>query len=188
LGAAKYGVTNAPEPYRWAQQNRLSSTRRSEFMTKQPEIQPSKASSLEAIQFLLGSWQAESKPGEPSGGFSFVSQLQSRIILRTNYADYPATREKEAYRHEDLMVIYLNGNQELQADYYDSEGHNIRYFGQVTGDDQVAFISESTSTGPGFRLSYRLDERSILIGSFEIAPPDQPGTFMPYLSWSAHRM
>jgi len=109
---------------------------------------------LGSLHFLLGQWWADQKFGEPAGGFTFASQLQSRIIVRTNYADYPATDERQAYRHEDLMVIYCDENQTLRADYYDSEGHVIRYSGQVIEKNRVVCTSEPTGSGPGFRFTY----------------------------------
>lgn len=141
--------------------------------------------SLDSLNFLLGKWQAVSKPGEPTGSFEFSLQLQSKIIVRTNHADYAATNERPAFRHEDLMVIYQEADTGLRADYYDSEGHVIRYTGQIPGKNQIVFSSLPTASTPGFRLSYNLDHDGRLNGSFEVAPPNQPDSFMPYLAWSA---
>ena len=141
--------------------------------------------SLDSLGFLLGKWQAVSKPGEPTGGFEFALQLHSKIIVRTNYADYAATSERPAFRHEDLMIIYLDAEQGLHADYYDSEGHVIRYNGKITGKNQVVFSNLPTASSPGFRLSYNLDQDGRLNGSFEVAQPNQPDSFTPYLAWLA---
>lgn len=140
------------------------------------------------LHFLLGQWEAISRAGEAVGGFSFDLQLLARVIVRTNYADYPATGERPAFRHEDLMVIYLDDAQALRADYFDSEGHVIRYAGQVGAPDQVTFTSSPASAGPGFRLAYRLTDPGVLAGTFEITSPDQAGKFSPYLAWSARRV
>jgi hypothetical protein len=140
---------------------------------------------LSSLDFLLGQWRALNKPGEPTGEFSFVSQLQSKIIIRTNHADYAATSERPAFRHEDLMVIFCDENQNMLAEYYDSEGHVIHYSGQVIGENEVVFTSIPAASSPGFRLSYRLDDDGILIGSFEVASTAEPNVFTPYLNWSA---
>jgi len=140
---------------------------------------------LSSLSFLLGQWQALSKPGEPTGEFRFVSQLQSKIIVRTNHADYDATNERPAFRHEDLMIIYCDDAQKLLADYYDSEGHVIHYVGQVNGENKVVFTSLPMAASPRFRLSYHLDDERRLIGTFETASPVEPNVFTPYLSWSA---
>ncbi len=146
-----------------------------------------KASRLDDLGFLLGEWQAVSQPGEPTGRFTFTAQVQSRVIVRTNYADYAATNDRPAYRHEDLMVIYEDEQQQLRADYYDSEGHVIRYAGNMTAPNAVVFTSEPAQSGPGFRLSYQLRRDGELQGTFEIAAPNSPGAFAPYLAWTARR-
>ena len=88
---------------------------------------------LEPLRFLLGDWQADGggKPGEASGGFTFASGLQERVIVRTNYAEYLAAADKPSSRHDDLMVLYAAESGEIRADYYDSEGHVIRYAGST---------------------------------------------------------
>jgi hypothetical protein len=142
---------------------------------------------LSELDFLLGHWQAASKPGEPTGGFDFSYQLGSQVIIRKNYADYAATSERPGFRHEDLMVIYCDGDQVLRADYYDSEGHVIRYTGETPGIQQAVFTSEPATPDPGFRLNYHLEDTGVLYGYFEVSPPDQPDTFRPYLTWAATR-
>jgi len=141
--------------------------------------------SLDSLSFILGKWQAVSKPEEPTGGFEFSHQLQSKIIVRTNFADYPATNERPAFRHEDLMIIHQDADEGLRADYYDSEGHVIHYTGRITGNNQVIFSSSPTASTPGFRLGYTLDHDGKLNGSFEVAQPNQPDSLTPYLAWSA---
>jgi hypothetical protein len=144
---------------------------------------------IEALRFLLGDWQAEGggKPGEASGGFSFTFSLQDRVIVRTNHADYPATADKPASRHDDLMVLYGTEPGGLRADYYDSEGHVIRYTGNADAAGEVSLASEISSGSPRFRLSYKLRADGALDGRFEIAPPGQPEAFGPYLAWTARR-
>jgi hypothetical protein len=143
---------------------------------------------LRALGFLLGDWQAEAsgKPGEASGGFSFSSSLQDRVVVRTNWADYPATPQKPASRHDDLMVIQA-GETGLRADYYDSEGHVIRYAGTAS-EDSLTLTSDVVSSAPRFRLSYKLGSGGSLEGRFEIAPPGRPDAFAPYLAWTARRL
>ncbi len=137
---------------------------------------------LDYLSFLIGEWVALSQPGEPTGGFTFSLQLQGKAILRTNYADYPATAGRPASRHEDLLVIYLEDGA-LRGDYYDSEGHVIRYTGE-SGPGVVTFTSPPTANEPGFRLSYRLAPGGLLEGAFEIITPGGP---VPYLAWQAKK-
>jgi hypothetical protein len=162
-------------------------------MEKNPEDKPPSGgipagSPLRALEFLLGRWQAEAKPGEPSGEFAFTPELQSRVIVRTNYSEYPATQETPASRHDDLMIIYADEGGAMRADYYDSEGHVIHYRVDIPESGLAVFLCEPGPSAPGFRLSYRLDESGRMFGTFEVAPPGAPATFNPYLSWSAFRL
>jgi hypothetical protein len=143
--------------------------------------------SLEPL--LLGDWQAEGggMPGEASGGFTFVSSLQGHVVVRTNYAEYPASADKPSSRHEDLMVLYPTDSGEIRADYFDSEGHVVRYVGSTPSDGELTLVSEVSSAAPRFRLSYRLGADGVLDGRFEIAPPGKPESFGPYLAWTSRR-
>jgi hypothetical protein len=143
---------------------------------------------LSPLSFLLGDWEGQGggAPGEASGSFSFTPELQGRVILRTNHADYPATGGKPAFRH-DLMVLHAADDGKLRADYYDSEGHVIRYSASVPGEGQLTLVSDPASAGPRFRLTYKLKADGTLDGSFEMAPPGKPDMFQPYLSWTARR-
>jgi hypothetical protein len=144
---------------------------------------------LQVLSFLLGEWQAigGGSPGAASGGFSFAPGLQDRVIVRTNYADYPATAGKPAFRHDDLMVLYATETGEIRADYYDSEGHVIRYAGTTSSPGQLTLVSEAAAAAPRFRLSYKLQPDGALEGRFEIAAPGEPDAFRPYLSWTSRR-
>jgi hypothetical protein len=85
------------------------------------------------------------------------------------------------------MVIYAApGGGGARADYYDSEGHVIRYAVQSPAANQAVFTSDATTGAPRVRLTYRL-EGGVLEGTFEIASPEAPDVFKPYLSWEAHK-
>ena len=51
----------------------------------------------------------------------------------------------------------------------------------------MVFVSDPIPREPRYRLTYRAGANGALVGSFEIAAPDSPGTFKPYLSWTAAR-
>src|SRR5436309_15995463 len=72
---------------------------------------------LAPFQFLLGEWTAMGDQGNATGGFTFTPSVQRHVIVRTNYSDTPASNGKPASRHDDLMVIYFDGDL-VQADYY----------------------------------------------------------------------
>jgi hypothetical protein len=144
------------------------------------------ASPLAALQFLLGEWEAVETPDHSTGGSSFSVVLLGQAILRANFADYPATAERPAFRHEDLLIIRAGPDGALLGDYFDSGGHAIRYAAQAS-ERAVTLVSAPGGPGPGFRLSYWAQADGTLAGSFEIAPPGQPGAFAPYLAWTARR-
>jgi hypothetical protein len=141
---------------------------------------------LEPLAFLLGEWEASGsgKPGEAVGSATFARGLQERVIIRTSYAEYSASAQAPASRHDDLMVIYVE-NAGVRADYYDNEGHVIRYAVTVAGPGEVSFVSENVSGAPRFRLNYMLGSDGILKGEFAMAPPGKPEAFAPYLVWES---
>ncbi|MFI5184524.1 MAG: hypothetical protein ACHQNV_09005 [Vicinamibacteria bacterium] len=144
---------------------------------------------LERAAFLLGSWSGSGagQPGEGSGEAEFVRGLQDRVILRRSHAEYPAAPGRAAFRHDDLMVIYPGAEGALRADYYDNEGHVIRYVVDVPAADRAVFVSEAAAGAPRFRLSYALEATGVLRGQFEIAAPDAPQAFKPYLAWESRK-
>src|SRR5208282_1325944 len=58
------------------------------------------------LRFLIGEWVGEGtgEPGQGEGGFSFLPDQGGRILMRKNYANYPATKDKAAYSHTDLTI------------------------------------------------------------------------------------
>lgn len=140
---------------------------------------------FQPLQFLLGTWVGEGSgdPGKGTGGFTIKSDLENHVLIRTNFAEYPATAERPAYRHDDLLITYSEGDA-LKAIYFDNEGHVIHY--NVTASaDGVVYVSEGP--GPGFRLTYRAPDKDHLTLKFEIAPPGKPGEFRTYIEATAHR-
>jgi len=147
---------------------------------------PVQAAGLKALEFLLGDWEAVgTSPGE-SGAFIFSLAVQEKVIVRTNYAQYPARDAQPATRHDDLMVIFPEDGA-LKADYFDSEQHVIRYVVTPHGPTEVVFVSEPRPSEPRYRLTYALGADKQLKGTFEIAPPGA-AEFKPYLTWSARKL
>ena len=137
---------------------------------------------LEPLAFLLGEWPSAGtgKPGAGKGTAVFARGLQDRIITRTSFAEYPGSR------HDDLMVIYA-AQGAVRADYHDSEGHVIRYTVTTPAAGQAVFVSDAVAGAPRFRLSYKLQAADVLKGEFEIAPPNTPDAFKPYLNWESKK-
>ena len=137
------------------------------------------------LEFLIGEWTGEGGggPGQGQGGFSFLPDQNGTILIRKNRADYPAAKDRPAYSHTDLMMIYREPNEtKLRAIYFDTEDHVIHYSVQPSADgNSVQFLSDN------FRLTYRKTGADTVAIKFEIAPPDKPGAFATYIDATARR-
>lgn len=158
------------------------------FVTAPQTATQSSPKELAPLSFLVGKWAAGGggAPGQGSGDFEFQLDLQGKVIVRTNTADYPATATSPATHHEDVMVICAE-NGKARADYYDSEGHVIRYGVDVPTANTALFLSDPSPSAPQYRLKYVLDSNGLLTGTFEVAPPGSGGKFQQYLSWTARK-
>src|SRR5262249_3280795 len=143
-----------------------------------PSPQQSK-SPLERLSLMVGQWKGEGTgaPGEGEGQFSFEWDLSRNVLVRKNFAEYPATKDRPASRHDDLMVAFVEDGK-LKADYFDSEGHIIHYGVTISPDGKVVeFLSEPLPSAPRYRLIYTLTGADSMKLKFEIANPDKPQTF-----------
>lgn len=107
-------------------------------------------------QWLLGEWQGagEGKPGEGSGTFSFAYDLNQKVLIRRGATTFPASGDRPASIHSDLMVIYLGGSSEpAKAVYFDNEGHTISYSISYDGNS-IVLTSDRVDGAPVFRLTY----------------------------------
>ena len=141
---------------------------------------------LGALAFLIGDWDAVGSPPGESGAFVFSMAVQDHAIVRTNYAKYDAREGRPASRHDDLMLIFVEEGA-LKADYVDSEQHVIRYTIEPRGAREAVFLSEAKAGAPRYRLTYTLGADGVLAGQFDMASPDSPDLFKPYLAWKARK-
>jgi hypothetical protein len=145
----------------------------------------------QAWRFLLGEWTAEGtgQPGNGAGSFTFALDLEGKILVRRNRADYPATKDRPAFSHTDLMVVYPDTEgRTTRAIYFDNEGHVIRYGAQSSEDQKSwTFLSDPVPSAPRFRLTYRKGHDETLGVKFEVAPPGKPDSFSTYLEAGARR-
>jgi hypothetical protein len=140
------------------------------------------------LSFLVGDWGGEGggQPGQASAGrATFEYQLQKHAIVRKSFSEYPATKDRSASRHEDLMVIFEEGGV-LKATYWDNEGHVIRYVVTSPVSGEVVFLSEA-APGPRFRLTYTKvsDKQHTVV--FEMARPGSE-KFEKYVEGKAVRL
>ena len=151
---------------------------------------PLSAADWGPLQYLVGSWigEGDGSPGKGSGGFSFSEDLQGKILVRRNFADYPAQGGKPAFRHDDLMIVYRDADgKTLRAMYFDNEGHTIPYLVDA-GANSAVFTSEGARDTTRFRFTYTRAPNggpdSVKI-KFEIAPPGKD--LAVYIEAVAHR-
>lgn len=125
-----------------------------------------------AMRMLAGRWVGD------GGGFTLAPELGGKILVRRG------TNDLTGKHHEDLTIIYRAANQDLQATYFDNEGHTIHY--EVTADGpSITFLSDEAANQPRFRLTYASAPGHALAISFDIAPPGAT-EFHPYLKGTVH--
>jgi hypothetical protein len=160
---------------------------------KQPAAaQPAKEDLTWApLGFLVGEWTGEGSgdPGQGAGGFSFTWDLQQKVLVRRNFAEYPAAKDRPAFSHYDLMVVYKDpAGGRLKAIYFDSEGHVINYDVSASKDSNVIqFLSDASLTSPRYRFTYTKTGSAAVSIKFEIAPPGKGDSFSPYIQATARR-
>ena len=145
-------------------------------------------SNLAKFKFLIGEWVGTgggSISGKGGGGSIFKYDLDSNVIVRENYAQYPAQNDNPEYTHKDLMIIYYQSSKP-KAIYFDNEKHVINYNIEFS-DNKVIFTSEEVKGIPQFRLTYEGEGDNKMKLYFDIAPPNAPGKFGSYLSAEMHK-
>lgn len=121
--------------------------------------------------WLAGEWvgAGDGQPGKGGGTFLFKPDLDYKILVRKSHSEYPATANKPAVVHDDLMVIYpdFNGNAS-KAIYFDNEGHTINYT-IAYADKSIVLTSDKIPHVPVFRLIYTLLENGAINTKFEMS-------------------
>ena len=147
---------------------------------------------LEGLSYLVGRWTDTSRRGEPgsstAGGETWRLALDGQILVREAWCEFPAEGERPAFRHEDLLVVYLESDGEVRAIFWDSQGHLIHYR-EVHADPDgqgVGFVSDPAAPGPRQWLQYRFEAPDRLSAVFSLHGSGAPG-FTPYLSWASVR-
>jgi hypothetical protein len=140
--------------------------------------------------FIIGEWIGEGggTVGQGTGSFTFDFDLQKRVLVRKSVANFPATKDRPAFSHNDLMVIYKEPSNATNAMYFDDEGHVIKYSVNFSDDQSsIIFISVPEPNEPIYRQTYIKINNQKLNIKFEIAQPTSPSSFTTYLLATAHR-
>jgi len=135
-------------------------------------LTPLSAADWGPLDFLIGKWTGEGSggPGQSGGSFTFLPDLQNKILVRKSFAAYPPANGKPGFRHDDLLIVYRDDAHELRAIYFDSEEHTIPY-GVKAAPGGVVFESAAGSPGPRYRMTYTAAGTARARFKFEIAPP-----------------
>ena len=121
--------------------------------------------------------------------FSFQLELQGKILVRRNHLNFPATPQRPAFTHEDLLVVYREAKTTPnRAIYFDSEGFVIHYTAAFSEQGKVlTFLSDPSPQAPRQKLTYVQNEDGTLKVKFEIAPPGKPEAFVTHVEGIAQR-
>lgn len=162
--------------------------------------QPAKApapSALAALDFLLGTWSAQTTGGaagvQSAGTYTFRRDLAGHALQRASSTDSCSGPQSFDCQHHDQLTIFEDPAKphgaSLYALYLDSEGHVIYYVVTTPSPDTVLFTSQAPAGAPHFHLSYHLQgtgPNAVMHGFFEGAAPGSD-TFHPYLEWTGTR-
>lgn len=121
--------------------------------------------------------------GLGGGSFTFKHDLDDKILLRKNHSAYPATKDRPAVSHDDLMIIYP-GNNSPRAIYFDNEGHVINYSINLS-ENAITLINDKVQGVPVFRLTYSLLGAQSVSIKFEMSQDGEK--FKTYLEGSARK-
>ena len=144
------------------------------------------------FEFLLGewSWSGGGHPGQvTTGTCTFKPDLDGTVLRRTVHLEYPASKDRAAFSHDDLLYVYRDpADSALRAIFFDNENHIIRYAVTVapTGDS-IQFLSEAAPGGTRARMTYKRVGPDSVTEAFELAPPGKPDEFTKYVEFVAKR-
>jgi hypothetical protein len=84
-------------------------------------------SSWKHFDFLIGDWTwvGGGRPGQGKGVSTFQPDLNGTVLVRKTHLDYPATKERAAFEHDDVLYVYHDPlDNSLGAIFFDGEGHS----------------------------------------------------------------
>jgi hypothetical protein len=145
-----------------------------------------------SLNYLVGDWTDKSRTGEPGtatkSGESWRVDLGGRILIRMGWCEFPESPKRQAFRHEDLLIIYPEGEEEMRGIFWDNEGHTIHYPNVTSLPDGKGILlsSERATPGPRQQLMYVFEGPNRLTATFSLLLPGAPD-FMPYLTWVSER-
>jgi hypothetical protein len=154
-----------------------------------PSFAQQNSDSWNDLRFLIGNWKGEGSgsPGQGEGTFTFKLDLDNNILVRTSHSEYPATANKPATIHDDLMIIYRDHTGiPNRAIYFDNENHIINYSITFLENKVVVFTSDKIPNVPAFRLTYASIDNITVNIKFELSQDGEK--FFTYIDGKAKRV
>ena len=127
-------------------------------------------------------------PAGAAGSGTYIFQLELKDHVLARHSNVEGCKGPKSFDcdHGDLLYVYSEApGRPLKAIYFDNEGHVIHYDVSTPTPSTAVFVSDPSSPGPQFRLSYELRE-SVMYGTFQMKMPGA-STFRSYLEWSGGR-
>lgn len=155
-----------------------------------PQQKP--APNWDAWKFLQGKWVGEgsNEQNQGSGYASFEPDLQNKVWVRHNHAEYPGANGHPAQVHDDLMIIYFDpSTSHTRAFYCDSEGHIINYTASFSTDGKkLIFVGDRTGPGPQYRLTYDVIAPDQMTVELDMAQPAAPDTWQKIVAGKIRKL
>jgi hypothetical protein len=151
------------------------------------------ASPLDPLEFLVGKWKVTDRTGDPGtatgGEEEWLTEAGGAVLARRAWCEFPETAKRPAFRHEDLLVIYVDSESKLQGIFWDNEGHVHFYRHVQTADagDGVRLVTDPAMPGPRQALEYSFVPPNVSTAVFSLLVPGAP-EFKPYLRWECRRV
>jgi hypothetical protein len=145
-----------------------------------------------SLSYLVGDWVDESRSGEPgtatASGESWRVDLGGQVLIRMGWCEFPATAKRGAFRHEDLLILYPEGEDGMRGIFWDNEGHTIHYpnVTMLPSGKGITLSSDRAIPGPRQQLVYHFEEPDHLTATFSLLLPGAPD-FAPFLTWVSSR-
>ncbi len=139
---------------------------------------------LAPLAFLEGGWAVDAKGdtgARAAGNYLFARELNGHILARHGAYVFCVGPQDFDCGHQDLLYVYAEGSA-LKAIFLDNEGHVIHYDVSAPDATTAVFLSDASTPGPRYRLSYSL-KNGIMTGNFQMLLPGKT-EWRDYLTWS----
>jgi hypothetical protein len=121
------------------------------------------------LQFLMGIWGAGENDKAETATYAFQPELQGHVLVRRCVTGCDSGPMGPGY--SDILYVYGRGTgQGYRAIFFDSIGHVLQYEISTPTANSALFLSDGSTPGPRFRLSYTLSGGK-MTGKFEMLPP-----------------